>query len=107
MGTMSKRQPKAISEQLRETIQASGYSRYRLWQETGISAQTFNFYLQAVRQFARWMVRDGRASESPVAHLQGLNVKADRRALTVQELGRLLRAAASGPECYGMSGPEG
>ena len=76
----------------------------------GISAQTFNFYLQAVRQFARWLVRDGRASESPVAHLQGLNVKTDRRhdrrALTVDELRRLLRAAADGPERHGMSGPE-
>jgi len=28
----------------------------------GIGAQTFNFYLQAAKQFARWMVRDGRAS---------------------------------------------
>ena len=28
----------------------------------GISAQTFNFYLQAAKQFCRWMVRDGRAS---------------------------------------------
>jgi len=78
--------------------------------EPGIGAQTFNFYLQAVRQFARWMVRDGRSDRSPVAHLQGLNVKTDRRhdrrALTVDELRRLLRAAASGPECYGMSGPE-
>lgn len=44
----------------------------------GISNQTFNFYLAAAKQFARWMIRDGRASESPVAHLQGLNVKLDR-----------------------------
>jgi len=25
----------------------------------GISAQTFNFYLQAIKQFAQWMVQDG------------------------------------------------
>ncbi len=33
--------------------------------ERGISAQTSNFYLQAAKQFARWMVQDGRATESP------------------------------------------
>ncbi|MEA3368548.1 MAG: tyrosine-type recombinase/integrase, partial [Planctomycetota bacterium] len=74
----------------------------------GISAQTFNFYLQALKQFCRWAVRDGRASESPVAHLQGLNVKTDRRhdrrALTVKELGRLLKKTGKGPDRYGMTG---
>ena len=74
----------------------------------GISAQTFNFYLAAVKRFCRWAVRDGRARESPVAHLQGLNVKTDRRherrALTVQKQGRLLRAAGQGPERYGIAG---
>ena len=29
----------------------------------GISAQTFNFYLQSVKQFCKWMVKDRRASE--------------------------------------------
>jgi hypothetical protein len=31
-----------------------------------VSIQTQNFYLQAVKQFGKWMVRDGRASESPL-----------------------------------------
>src|SRR5262249_36313133 len=65
----------------------------------GISAQTFNFYLQAVKQFCRWMVRDRRAAESPVAHLQGLNVKTDRRrdrrALSVDDLRMLLTTTAA------------
>jgi len=75
----------------------------------GISAQTSNFYLQAIKQFCRWAVRDGRASESPLAHLRRLNVKTDRRhdrrALTLDEIGRLLRQAAGEPERYGMTGP--
>jgi len=66
----------------------------------GISTQTFNFYLQAVKQFCRWMVKDRRATESPVAHLDGLNVKTDRRhdrrALTVDELVLLLEATRGG-----------
>ena len=31
--------------------------------------QTANFYLQAAKQFCKWMVRERRASESPLAHL--------------------------------------
>jgi integrase len=76
----------------------------------GISAQTFNFYLGAVKQFCRWMVRDRRALETPVGHLTGLNVKTDRRrdrrAFTVDELRALLAAAAGGPDRHGMTGPE-
>src|SRR5262249_9303378 len=76
----------------------------------GISAQTFNFYLQGVKQFCRWMVKDRRAAESPVAHLDGLNVRTDRRhdrrALTVKELVKLLHATDKGAVRCGMSGPE-
>lgn len=77
----------------------------------GISAQTFNFYLAAFKGFCRWMVKDGRATESPVAHLDGLNVKTDRRhdrrALSVEELRWLIdtTAAEGSPERYGMSAP--
>ncbi len=73
-----------------------------------IGAQTSNFYLSALKQFCRWMVREGRAAESPVAHLRGLNVRTDRRhdrrALTVEEAQRLLAAARNGPTVRGMSG---
>ncbi len=76
----------------------------------GISAQTFNFYLQAVKQFGRWMVKDRRAADNPFAYLEPLNVKLDRRhdrrAFTVDELRRLLTAAGNGPDVRGMSGPD-
>ena len=76
----------------------------------GISAQTFNFYLQSIKQFCRWMIKDRRASESPVAHLEGLNVKTDRRrdrrALSVEELRKLLATTRSGPKRKNMTGPE-
>ena len=74
----------------------------------GISAQTSNFYLQAIKQFARWMVRDGRASESPVDHLTGVNVKLDRRHdrrnLTASELSHLLKTTAAGPVRHRLNG---
>ena len=47
--------------------------------ERGLSVQTSNHRLSACKQFAAWMVRADRASVSPLAHLQGLNVKVDRR----------------------------
>ncbi len=64
------------------------------------SAQTKNFHLQAVKQFARWMVCDGRAPDNPLAHLQGWNARTDRRhdrrALDDDELRRLLHVAGHG-----------
>jgi integrase len=76
----------------------------------GISAQTFNFYLQACKQFCRWMMKERRASESPIAHLDGLNVRTDRRhdrrALSADELRALLASTAAAPERFGMTGPE-
>ena len=74
----------------------------------GISAQTSNFYLQAAKQFARWMVQDGRATESPLAHLRGLNVRTDRRhdrrALSTDEVRWLLDVTAKSSNRYGMTG---
>ena len=76
----------------------------------GISAQTSNFYLQDTKQFCRWMVRDRRASENPLAYLQGLNVRLDRRhdrrALSIEEMLWLLDITRKGPERYSISGPE-
>ena len=76
----------------------------------GISAQTFNFYLAALKYFCRWMVKDGRASESPIAHLDGLNVRVDRRhdrrSLSIDELRRLLETTIAAPTRHGMTGPE-
>jgi len=76
----------------------------------GKSAQTYNFYLSAVKQFCRWMVRNRRATTSPVGHLEPLNVRTDRRrdrrALTVEELRTLMRTTAAGPTRHGLSGTE-
>jgi integrase len=78
--------------------------------KNGISAQTFNFYLQAIKQFCRWMVKDRRATENPLLHLQGLNVRTDRRhdrrALSLEELTLLLETATDGPVRFNVSGQE-
>lgn len=76
----------------------------------GVSIQTANFYLQAVKQFCRWMVRERRATDDPLVGLSGQNVRLDRRhdrrALTADECRRLIEAAATGPDRGGMPGPD-
>lgn len=76
----------------------------------GIGAQTFNFYVAAVKGFCRFMVRNRRATENPLVGLDPLNVRTDRRhdrrALSLGELRALLDTTAKGPEQFGMTGPE-
>ena len=76
----------------------------------GVSIRTSNAILTAFKAFCKWCVRDGRISESPVAHLQRLNAKTDvkrqRRALSAEELRKLITAAEKGETWRGMPGPE-
>ena len=75
-----------------------------------LSAGTSNAYLQAIKQFCRWMVQDGRASESPLSHLARINAKTDRRhdrrALELDEMRILLATTIAGPKRFGMEGYE-
>ena len=72
--------------------------------------QTSNYYLGAAKQFCRWMVRNGRAAQNPLEHLRKMNTATDenreRRALSADELRRLLAATQGGIDRYGMAGPE-
>ncbi len=76
----------------------------------GISAQTSNFYLKAVKQFCRWMVLDQRANPLQLDHLKGLNVKTDRRhdrqALQPDQIRKLLEVTKDAPTRFGMTGFE-
>ena len=76
----------------------------------GISARTFNHKLKCCQQFARWMVKNRRAAESPIAHLSCLNVKLDRRrkrrALMPEDIKRLLSATRNSVTRFGLSGFE-
>ncbi len=76
----------------------------------GLSVRTSNFHLQAVKQFCRWLVADGRAAENSLAYLQGQNVKTDlrheRRALSEDELQRLIAATRTGQDHSGVTARE-
>ena len=76
--------------------------------DDGLSAASFNYYSQAIKGFCRWMIRDGRAQENPIMHLQQLNTRTDRRhdrrALSADDLRRLLDTTMNAVDRYGMAG---
>jgi integrase len=67
----------------------------------GTSLQTCQHYLRAIKQFSRWLKRDGRVRDDALAHLTGYNAATDRRyerrALDAEELAQLIAAAEDGP----------
>lgn len=78
-------------------------------QVNGIGPRTANSYLTAFCTFLNWMVPE-RASHNPLEHVNRFNEKVDvrreRRALSADELRRLLSAAESGDAWRSMPGPE-
>ena len=74
------------------------------------SAQTSNHYLGAVKQFARWLVADRRTADNPLAHIEGGNVRLDRRHVrrdfTDDELARVIQAAETAGERRHLPGPD-
>jgi integrase len=96
-----------------EVIRLSGRKlKLRKSKDIGeVSKQTKKFYLQAAKHFCRWMVLDRRASSSPLEHLGGIKVdesdlKHRRRALTTDEVRRLLEATKESAVSFGLSGYE-
>ena len=59
--------------------------------------RTYNHYLQAFESFCRWLVEKNRLVRNPLLGIAKLNAEVDvrhrRRALTPQEIGRLVEAA--------------
>jgi len=78
--------------------------------KSGRSVQTSNHYVRAIKQFTKWMVLDRRMADNPLAPLETMNTKADRRrirrALTEGELVKLLEATEPGKTVKGLSGPD-
>jgi len=65
----------------------------------GIGERTFNSYLKACRQFARWLVLERRTDSNPIQHLSCITQtekRCRRRALTLDEQRRLIEATAKG-----------
>lgn len=64
------------------------------------SKRTRNHYSASLRQFGKWMVRNGKASYSPLEGLVNVAVTDDqrRRSLTIQNFTKLLRVTLNGPK---------
>ena len=75
-----------------------------------LSARTLNAHLMAIKQFSRWLQRDGRCLDNPLAGLARLPESTDRRAirrpLEAHEARRLIEATRSSPSWRGMAGPD-
>jgi site-specific recombinase XerD len=92
-------------------ISASRVQRYLAERRgQGLSIRSSNFYLQAIKQFCRWLVADNRTAENPLAYFAGQNPKTDlrhaRRALSIDELDRLTTSTLKGQEHSSMTGKE-
>jgi len=69
--------------------------------EDGMSIQTSNHYLRAIKGFTRWLVINKRLISNPLDNLSMLNTSVDRRhdrrPLSQDEFSRLVKVAESGP----------
>ena len=99
----------------RHRLEAIGQSRARRLPRATVEAlqdrlcraasmQTSNYYLWHLKSFCRWLLKDRRMPDNPLAHLEGgngqIDRRHDRRELTGEELSRLLDATRASTESY-------
>ena len=48
-GVMGSRKPKTFSDQIRQLVESSGYSRYAIWKATGIDQGAMSHFLAGRR----------------------------------------------------------
>jgi len=74
----------------------------------GLSDRTRNSHLASIRAFCRWAVHLGRLTADPMVRVRAIREepRRHRRALSAEEVRRLLTAAAKEPARYGMTGAE-
>lgn len=81
-----------------------------LREKDGISIQTSNHYLRAIKIFIHWLLRTRRLNANPLLGVKTLNARTDRRhdrrALSESELTRLIEVAETGPPAGGLTGPD-
>jgi integrase len=77
----------------------------------GASVETSNQYLSHLKSFCRWLVKDRRMGDNPLAHLEAGNAQIDRRhdrrELEADELRHLLRVTRDSSRSFrGLTGPD-
>ncbi len=78
--------------------------------DQGKHARAINTRLTAIKSFTRWLFRTERMRTDPMMQVAKLNAKADRqhvrRAMTDDELARLIAAAQAGPDWTWVEGKD-
>ena len=81
-----------------------------LREKDGLSIETSNHYLRAIKIFVHWLVSRHRLLRNPLVAIKTLNSRTDkrhaRRALSDAELARLIDVAEAGPPSCGLTGPD-
>ena len=104
----------------RHRLQGTGNGKARRYPKTvaeallamrvrGRSIKTSNLYLEAVKQFAGWLVQDRRTAETPFNRLARGDVKLDRRhdrrPMSLEELRAVIQAAGQSARVFrGLAG---
>ncbi len=91
-----------------DDVTASRVSEYLAGRRKGdLSIESSNHYFRAMRNFCRWMVRDRRIAENPIAHLSTLKADKDRRHqrrdLTADEFSALIDATFAADTRRGLT----
>jgi len=77
---------------------------------TGYGERTYNAYLRAFKEFCAWLIRESRvAGSNPMdGHtlIRQTEFRKKRRALTLDEIPRLLQATEAAPKRFNMTGYE-
>lgn len=100
----------AGAKRISELSQSKAMSAVAALREEGLSTETINHHIRAVKAFSRWLWRDGRAGDHHLAHISTSSPAGDRRhnrrALTPTEAISVIQFAESGPEVGGLIGPD-
>jgi integrase len=80
----------------------------KMLRDEGLSGETINHHVRAVKGFSRFLHKDGRAREHALAHLPTAHAQPTfrRRELTPEECVRLIKAAQLGRTTHKLSGPD-
>ena len=93
-------------------IKATDVENYllHLRDDEGLSIQTSNHYLTAIKSFANWLVKNQRNKGNMISGISKLNVQTDRRhdrrPMSMDEFMLLLQAAETGPPAVGLIGQD-
>lgn len=101
------RAPAAL-DQYKAFLAAFKYKKGKKGAERGCSQQTINHYTTTLKTFCHWAVTSRKMPDCPLLTLKKtkITVKKGRRAATVAECDKLLKAAGKGDELYGLTGEE-